>query len=314
MKRFFCKLVIYILATALVYSIITISVITVISPQYSGGYQASFEDKLNRLESLDSPKIILVGNSNLAFGMDSKMLSEKMGMPVVNLGLHGDLGNVFHENMAKLNIGQGDLVIVCHSDYDDTGKIINPAMAWITIENHYDHWGVISPRDIPDMAVSMPKYIERALGLYVERKGNLETEDAYCRSAFNEYGDNVYPRPERICSIEEFEDPKEPEYSVECVSRLNDLNGYCEAYGATMLVAGFPIADGKYALSTDVYKDFRKELDEELDCTIISDFSDYMYDYDYFYDSPLHLTDYGVKMRTEQLIEDLERWKAGIPI
>ncbi len=302
------------LLTGLVYTFITISVITVISPQYSGGYQASFEDKLDRLVSLRSPKIILVGNSNLAFGMDSALLSEKTGMDVVNLGLHGDLGNIFHENMAKYNIGKGDLVIVCHSDYDDTGRIINPAMAWITIENHYDHWGVIDPADIPAMVISMPKYIERALGLYVEKKGNTETNDAYCRSAFNEYGDNVYPRPERICSIEEFEEPKEPEYSEECVSRLNELNEYCNEAGATLLVAGCPIADGEYSLDGEVYKKFRDELDKELDCTIISDFSDYMFDYDYFYDSPLHLTDYGVKMRTMQLVEDIDRWKAGISI
>ena len=33
-------------------------------------------------------------------------------MQVVNLGLHGDLGNAYHEQIAKLNINEGDIVVV----------------------------------------------------------------------------------------------------------------------------------------------------------------------------------------------------------
>ena len=66
------------------------------------------------------------------------------------------------------------------------------------------------------------------------------------------------------------------------------------------------------------YSIFDNYLDEKINAVqFISYLDEKWYDTcsdDYFYDSPLHLTDYGVKMRTEQLIEDLERWKAGIPI
>ena len=84
-------------------------------PQYENGYCASLIDKVNRLKSINEPKIVLLGNSNLAFGIDSKMLEESMNMPVVNMGLHGGDGNAFHEEMAKINVVSGDIYVLCHS-------------------------------------------------------------------------------------------------------------------------------------------------------------------------------------------------------
>ena len=55
----------------------------VVMPQYTGNYQASMVDKAARLRSVEGPKIVLIGNSNLAFGMDSQMLEEAFSMPVV---------------------------------------------------------------------------------------------------------------------------------------------------------------------------------------------------------------------------------------
>ena len=90
----------------------------VVMPQYTGNYQASMVDKAARLRSVEGPKIVLIGNSNLAFGMDSQMLEEAFSMPVVNMGLHGGVGNVFNEQAARLNVTPGDIYVVCHSNYD----------------------------------------------------------------------------------------------------------------------------------------------------------------------------------------------------
>lgn len=79
----------------------------IIGRQYNDNYDAALVDKVDRLKSITEPKIILVGDSNVAFGINSKKIEEELGMPVVNLGLHGALGNAFHEQIAKLNIGGG---------------------------------------------------------------------------------------------------------------------------------------------------------------------------------------------------------------
>ncbi|MBD5105768.1 MAG: hypothetical protein HDT41_02120, partial [Lachnospiraceae bacterium] len=64
----------------------------VIMPQYLQNNQASLIDKVKRLESIEGPKIVLVGNSNLPFGIVSEDMENALHMPVVNMGLHGGVG------------------------------------------------------------------------------------------------------------------------------------------------------------------------------------------------------------------------------
>ena len=107
-----------------------------------GKLQASLIDKVQRLENLHEPKIVLIGDSNLAFGIDSEKIEEAFGMPVVNMGLHGGLGNAFHEEMTRLNVTEGDIYIICHCSYSDDGQLKNKELAWITLENHPSLWKI----------------------------------------------------------------------------------------------------------------------------------------------------------------------------
>ena len=49
---------------------------------------------------------------------------------------------------------------------------------------------------------------------------------------------------------------------------------------------------------------------DQLDCEIISDYPDYFYPYEYFYNSTLHLTKEGAEVRTRQMIADIKRWQS----
>ena len=130
-------------------------------------------------------------------------------------------------------------------------------------------------------------------------------EGFFARSAFNEYGDDAYPRDEVLYTFDETS-IQMPEVNDTCTERLNELNAWLEERGARMVVAGYPIGDGEYTPEREAYDAFEAELREALDCPVISHFTDYMYPYDLFYDSNLHLTTEGAKLRTEQLIKDLE--------
>ncbi len=58
-----------------------------VMPHYSYKYTSSLLNKMERLESIEEFKIGLIGNSNLAFGIDSAKIEEEFGMSVVNMGL-----------------------------------------------------------------------------------------------------------------------------------------------------------------------------------------------------------------------------------
>ena len=53
---------------------------------------------------------------------------------------------------------------------------------------------------------------------------------------------------------------------------------------------------------------FEQELRQRLDCQVISDYTQYCFEPEYFFNTYLHLTDEGAKMRTELLIQDLKKY------
>ena len=312
MKKFLTRVFVFLLIMAVSASGIVILKMEVIGNQYSGNYQASIIDKVDRLNSIDEPKIILVGNSNLAFGIDSEKIEKEIGMPVVNLGLHGGMNNEFHEKVAKQNINEGDLVIVCYTSYSDDGKITDPALAWITIEDNLDLWPLISIQNYPNMIWHYKEYFKDCYDLWKSDGGNTYAAHSYSRSAFNKYGDIVVRTPggyaERSTIFNETS-LYIPEINDICTSRLNRFNKYVASMGAELVVASYPIAYGEFTPSKSEYEKFQSDLESALDFEVISNFTDYFIPYEYFYDTKYHLTEEGVKIRTEQLIQDIKNWK-----
>lgn len=306
MKKFVLKIGILIAALLITGSILFLICIQ-LPPQYETAYNASIIDKLERLIGMEDPKIVLVGNSNVAFGIRSDIMERELEMPVVNLGLHGGLGNAFHEEMAKMKISEGDLVLVCHSEFSDDGRTPNPDLVWITIDNHLSLLKLIQPIDRKAMIKAFPNLFLKEIGKWITGTGNQKIEGAYSRAAFNEYGDVAYERPENGYVFTEGSIVV-PTISDTCVERLNKLNQYCEERGAVLLIAGYPIAEGPFTPEIEEYQKFQQDLAEKLDCKIISNYTDYFIDYSYFYDTPLHLTSEGAVIRTEQLISDIQRY------
>ncbi|MCM1213715.1 MAG: hypothetical protein NC331_00445 [Lachnospiraceae bacterium] len=288
---------------------------TKISPQYLYGYDASLIDKVERLESIAEPKIVLISNSNVAFGFRSELIETAFGMPVVNMGLYGSIGNAFLEEMAKLNICEGDIIVICHSSFDDNDDFseAQASLTWTTIENHLELWKLLRWKDVPMMIKTFPTYLKKSINLYLNRTGNISTDSAYDRFSFNKYGDNIYSETHEryydfLKDYPEGFTSSPPAISDECVARINALNKYITEKGGILLIAGYPIAYGEEYPDTKAFADFKDQLNAKLECIVISDYEDYFYQYHYFFDTHLHLTNEGAILRTNQLIEDLKNY------
>lgn len=274
-------------------------------PTYTGSYCASLIDKVNRLESIDEAKIVLIGDSNVAYGIDSELIEQSLHMPVVNMGLHGGLGNVFHEQMAKLNVHEGDIYVVCHSNYYDSGKIDNNALAWLTIENHPQLWRILRPQDIWPLVNDFPIYLKKC----IQREWDGIRNQEEGRNEFNKYGDRCDERKETQPGLFDGSTVYAVPYvGDDTMNRLNELSKYMEKRGATLVIAGFPIAEGEFTAQSPTVQELQEALEQRAELPVISDFEDYKFEYKYFYNSSLHLTDEGTRMRTEQLIKDLQNY------
>ncbi len=313
MKRFLLHLALFCGLMCLVLSMLLAVSCFWVGNQNQHNFQASLVDKVQRLKSIEEPKILLVGNSNVTFGFRSNLIEDAFGMPVVNLGLHGGLGNRFHENIAKLNIREGDLVVLCHSDYSDDGKISDTMLELMTLQWYRELWEIPDPRDYFDLIKAAPKQMFKAFLLKLTGEGSEIPTDCYSRAAFNEYGDNVFADtdPTTFQFTEGSLDAFIPTIREECIDQINRLNQYVAEKGATLLIAGFPIADGEFTPDRTVYRQFEQELRARVECPVISSVDDYFFDYEYFYNTVLHLTGEGAVLRTNQLIADLKDYLAG---
>ena len=254
----------------------------VVMPQYEGDYQAAMVDKVRRLEETEGEKIVLIGDSNLAFGIDSAMIEEHFHKPVVNMGMHGGTGEAFNEQAALLNVCPGDLYIVCPSHYDDEDELTNPLLVWITIENHYQLYPLIRAKDWPGMIAAYPTYLGKCALRWRTRTGNSEMTNSYRRSAFNSYGDNYYPRPVSEDNID-FSPVGISAVSDKAVARLNKIYDSLSSRGADMVIAAYPIPEAEGVPDAKAYSRFEKELEEKLKAPLISEFYNYRLDVSCFY-------------------------------
>ncbi|MCR5045656.1 MAG: hypothetical protein K6A42_03670 [Treponema sp.] len=308
MKRLIIKIILLPLLALAMPAIILLT----ISPQYTHEYTASFIDKMERLEKIKEPKIILVGNSNLSYGIESEIIQNAIGMPVVNLGLHGGLGNAFHERMPLFNMTRGDIIVISHLDYSDDDSIHDAELALLTVENYFHYWKIFRPKDYPKIICTLPKYTYKCLLRFLLKADKEpKTPTCYARSSFNKYGDNVFPRD--IEAGESAPYLREPAINKTCVDRINRLYEFCKSNGVSLVVAGAPILSGLPNFEVEKFKLFQKELKKDLRCPIISDFTDYIFDKKYFFAGALHLTNQGAKLRTEQLAKDLKNFLIAIP-
>lgn len=306
-KRFFSNENTKFVLKLFLFFMMAITYFYLVMPQYEGSYCASLQDKVQRLESLEGPKIVLLGNSNLAFGIESELIESEVGMPVVNMGLHGGLGNRFHEDMARYHVEEGDIYILCHTSFADDGSIGDATLAWSTIENHPRLWKLLRLSDARDMLTAFPKYLKKCVELCNSGAGNQDTYGMYARSAFNEYGDVALERKENLYTFGTPVNP--PSINETTVQRINELNAWLEERGAVLLIAAYPIGNGELTAEAEAFEIFQSELEEQLDPVVISRYTDYMYDYTCFYDTNFHLNSETTRMRTEQLIEDIKNWQ-----
>jgi hypothetical protein len=274
-------------------------------PQYSTEYNASIIDKYNRLRAINEPKIILVGDSNVAFGLDSEKIRQAFNMPVVNFGLHRGLGQTFHSDMIKKHLKEGDIVVIAPAGYEGTDTVSDCVLAWTAIENYYSLWSGISVKNYKDMLFAYPAYLKRAVWQFIKNEGNKPIEGtAYARAAFNEYGDNVFPRPECIFDEERYSSyVYSSNLSQQMRQYWNNYNKYVLSKGAVLYMSCPPILSE--TLSTDL-QFLQNQLNEDLDFPMISQLEDYVYPLEYFYNTSFHLNETGKALRTEQFINDLK--------
>ena len=279
---------------------------------YGGTFMGELGEKCDRLHSVTEPKVIVVGGSSVAFGLDSKMLEDALGMPVVNFGLYATLGTKLMLDLSEDEVREGDVVVIAPElDSQTLSLYFNAEATWQAFDGNLSLLRKIKKENRSEMAAASIGFAGSKIRHI--KDGGIKSEGVYAKSSFDEYGDIVFDRPYNVMKFGY--DVNKPvsfgteQYSEDFLCYLSDYIASCREKGARVCYSFPPVNESGVSPETEDgdYQKLYSFLAERLDCEIIGSPKGYILDQKYFYDSNFHTNSAGTKHHTAHLALDLRR-------
>jgi len=293
----------------------------------SASYVAAILDKHKRLATLESPRIVFIGGSGVAFSLDSSRIEKAFQLPVVNMGLHADIGLRWMLAEVKPYIGQDDVIVIVpefaqfENNFNGGGSVLTETL--LTLPDGLTYVESLQQvKTIPEAL--MPKIVSN-LSRYVQRRKRGSSPQAttaepwYQRGAFNVQGDNVAhlqkSNEELVRNTMEkshsrvFRQSRDPLSGFRdedaAVAALNRFESLATERGARIFFS-YPCVP---TLFTDQNRTALEGLDSRLKASlrfeIVNSLQRAALPADYFFDSMYHLTAIGRDECTERMISAL---------
>jgi len=278
---------------------------------YENTYYAELPVKVDRLEQTPGSRVVVIGGSSVAFGIDSKLMEQELGMPCVNFGLYAAFGLKPMLDLSLRELHRGDIVVIApettsqmYSSYCGYDYLLQ------AFEGRIDLLLGLGAEYYPGLASKIPGYVRDAKKL--RSMGGASGAGVYSLTSFDEYGDIVYSRPENIMGKGYVEDnPPELREEIVTADFLGMINDYVHAArnrGAKVYFSFCPVnALALGDIDEAEQAAFVQALHDGLDCPVLSPLSDHVMDAGFFYDSNYHLNDIGARYNTLLLVSDLQR-------
>ncbi len=285
-------------------------------------YALATLDKHERLGSIEGRKMVFVGGSNLAFGLDSEMVERELGMGVVNMGMNAFLGLRFFIDEVEPQLESGDVLVVA---LETVGYLQGQEFDAIDGAG-LDHLAMVkarpgsmralkSVRQWRRLMASLPyaaqakalRLIESSLlattGRLPERHPILLIET---RDGFNRWGDLV-SHLDRPWELERHEGADLAGFALDerVFRHLAETRDRLATRGVELLVIPTPIPKSYYRSQEQTIELIAKRLDETVGPGLLIAPSDMVFEDHLFYDDIYHLGRSGRQQRTERLIEPL---------
>lgn len=167
-------------------------------PMDKDDYMREYNKKIELIKNTPSPRVILMGASTLAFGIDSKQISDSLGINVINMGLHAGIGARYYLEDYLQYIRNGDIAIISPSYYSDFIEGANgfpETMPDLMIATNWRHIDKLNPKQIWQVIKGTPFYCIRSIvNLFKSPMKEFDPNQEnlqfrYIASGFNDYGD-----------------------------------------------------------------------------------------------------------------------------
>ena len=288
--------------------LITLMIGFLSAPVYEDSFVGVLDEKLERLDSIEEEKIVVIGGSSVAFGIDSELIEKYTEMPVVNFGLYASLGTKLMLDLSRKSINQGDIVIIApEMDPQTLSLYFNADTTLKALDGSFKYLSRLKADDFFKILASSWDF---ATGKINQGNTPIEKSDVYHASSFNEYLDIEYPREYNIMYANF--DPNleitldESIVSGEFIDYLNEYIAFCKKRGARVYFSWCPMNSLAVTNESNTsIREFESFMKSKINATFISDIEDYILEPEYFYDTNFHVNDEGMKLHSANLARDI---------
>lgn len=282
---------------------------------YQEAYYAELADMYDRLYETEGKKIVIVGGSNVAFGVNGELLEDtlaRMGFhyTVCPFGLYAAVGTSAMLDLSADALGEGDVVILAVEPGSQTMSTYFGATAfWKCAEDKPEMLLKMSGSKLSALVGNYVPYLQERMSIAME--GNAPVaEGVYAAASFNARCDMIYPREGNIMPVGyDTGTPIDLSRLVIEEAFVQQVNEYCAAArekGAVVVMSFSPM--NRSAMRDNSEKTLRaffRLCNERFDCPVISNPNNYVLQSGWFYDTNFHMNDAGADLRTYLLAEDL---------
>lgn len=276
-----------------------------IIPVKTNDYLMAYKAKCQRLEKVQASRIIFVGGSNLAFGLDSKRIKDSLNIEVINTGLHAGIGLKYMLDDISLYVKEGDIVVFSpewahfYSINCGEGVTFSPIMQIAGMNK----WKLLDMNQLMIVLRGIPNTLGRNI-----LPMNI-TEKSYLASNFNEYGDEV--KHWRIDNnytshSKPITEKFDKDFGAYFIAGLKKLQTRCQVY---MIPPS--TCDKAFEKWRPQVEEVTEFLDREGFSFLYSP-KESAFPEDLMYDSDYHLNKKGLDLRTERVIEALRPYVKSI--
>ena len=313
MKRKPLAIFLILLLTALVPFVFVAVSVAAVPPVYDETFLGELSAKYELLNETKEEKIIVIGGSSAAFGIDSALISEAVGRPVVNFGLYATLGTKMMLDLSRANIGKGDIIILAPElDEQTLSLYFNATSAWQALDADPSMLLRVGTDNYKDLLGGVVEYLGKKYE-YAAQGRKVTQTGVYSRSSFNELGDIVYPREYNVMTFGydtgTVINLKPEIFSEDFIDYANRYIARARRAGAEVYFEFCPMNASALAKDTteDSVYEFVSFIEEKINCKVIGNPWESILDSGYFYDTNYHLNDAGVKVHSQTVANDVLR-------
>jgi hypothetical protein len=288
--------------------LVSAAAVVMLIPPDPDDYLAIIGTKVKRLQQTRSPKIVFVGGSNLAFGLDSKAVEEQLGYAVVNMGMGFNMGLRFMLDLVKPEIRAGDIIVLVPEYNLFYGLLDGDDRLIDVLELYPAGFQHIRSRDqMYNVAHNLPQHVRTKL-LHWLMRPEVPANCVYCPRAFNEYGDAVAHfdhRPQDVAKMDFLKSSTRQPVDLEAIHVVNAFAEQAERLGARVVFIFPCVPEPNFARRREPIERLHEKLREELKVPLLSTPEEQTYPVGYFYDWVYHLNREGRAARTARVIDEL---------